>query len=165
METLNSSTLKKIVARKFDGEEIQGHINSAAFLGPEGFEVLDLSGRVQVIPIEEVKGIYFVRDFDSWPTRNERKVFLSRPKIGGLWVKLTFRDNDVIEGVIPNDLTSHQDPGLMVTPPDVSGNSQKIYIPKSALVKMEVRGVVTAGGANRARRKAAEISRQYRLFS
>ena len=34
----------------------------------------------------------------------ERKAFLSRPKLDGLWVRLRYIDGETIEGVVPNDL-------------------------------------------------------------
>ena len=165
MAEANSSTHKKIVVRKLDGDEVKGFANKASFLGPEGVEMLDLNGRFVTLPLADVKGVYFVRDFEATPPRRERKTFLTRPKIGGLWVRLTFIDNDIIEGVIPNNLNTQQEHGLMVTPPDFSANNQKIYVPKAALRELEVLSVVTDGGARRARRKTTYNTRQLRLFT
>lgn len=165
MAEANSSTHKKIVVRKLDGDEVKGFANTASFLGSEGVEMLDLNGRFVTVPLAEVKGVYFVRDFEAGPARRERKTFLTRPKIGGLWVRLTFIDNDFMEGVIPNNLKTQQEPGLMIIPPDFSANNLKIYIPKAALRELEVLSVVTDGGAKRARRKTTYSSRQLRLFT
>ncbi len=91
--------------------------------------------------MEDVRGIYFVREFaDDYEP--ERKTFLSRPKLDGLWVRLKFRDEDTIEGVVPNDLLSLLDRGVQITPPDLHGTTIKIFIPRSALVEMTVMGVV-----------------------
>ena len=165
MAEANSSTHKKIVVRKLDGDEVKGFANTASFLGPEGVEMLDLNGRFVTLPLGEVKGVYFVRDFEAGPPRRERETFLTRPKIGGLWVRLTFIDNDFMEGVIPNNLKTKRERGLMVTPPDFSANNQKVYVPKTALRELEVLSVVTDGGARRARRKTAYNTRQLRLFT
>ncbi len=85
--------------------------------------------------------IYFVREFldDFEP---ERKAFLSRPKLDGLWVRLKFRDEDTIEGVVPNDLLSLLDRGVQITPPDLHGTTLNIFIPRTALSEMTVLGVV-----------------------
>ena len=34
-----------------------------------------------------------------------RKTFANRPRTEGLWVRLRFVDNDVLEGMMPNELT------------------------------------------------------------
>ena len=113
----------------------------------------------------DLKAVYFVRDFETNQRRRERKTFLSRPKIDGLWIRVTFLDNDMLEGVIPNSLASQQDLGLMLVPPDFSANTQKIYVPKAALKELEVINVVTARGASHARRRATDTTRQFRLFT
>jgi hypothetical protein len=107
-------------------------------------EMLDLltpEGEHRDFAVKDVRSIYFVREFadDFEP---ERKAFLSRPKLDGLWVRLKFRDEDTIEGVVPNDLLSLLDRGVQITPPDLHGATLKIFIPRTALTEMIVLGVV-----------------------
>src|SRR6202022_1470172 len=108
--------------------------------------------------IKEVRSIYFVREFKD-DFEPERKAFLSRPKLEGLWVRLKFRDNDCIEGVVPNDLLSLLDRGVQITPPDLHGTTVRIFIPRTALSEMTVLGVVGIS-----RRKPAAVV-QPGLFS
>ena len=91
--------------------------------------------------VKDVRSIYFVREFadDFEP---ERRAFLSRPKLDGLWVRLKFRDEATIEGVVPNDLLSLLDRGVQITPPDLHGTTLRIFIPRTALTEMTVLGVV-----------------------
>ena len=51
-----------------------------------------------------------MREFTE-PFEPERKTFLSRPKLDGLWVRLRFRDEDVMEGIVGNDLLDLLDSG------------------------------------------------------
>ena len=91
-----------------------------------------------------MKCVYFVREFQT-PFQPERKVFFSRPKLDGLWVRLRFRDEDIMEGLIGNDLLDLLDCGVQITPPDLHGNNLRIYIPRSALLEeVKVLGVVGA---------------------
>lgn len=115
----------------------------------EEIELLTPEGEHRSVGLKDVRSIYFVRDFaDTFEP--ERKAFLSRPKLDGLWVRLRFRDNDTIEGVVPNDLLSLLDHGVQITPPDLHGLTLRIFIPRTALAEMTVLGVVGI-----ARRKAA----------
>ena len=96
------------------------------------------------------------------PFEPVRKVFLSRPKLDGLWVRLKFRDSsELLEGVVPNDLLSILDSGVQITPPDMQGNTQRIFIPRSALAEMTVLGVV---GIARRKPAAAVAATQPALF-
>jgi hypothetical protein len=91
----------------------------------------------------------------------ERKTFLSRPKLDGLWVRLRFRDGGSLEGVIPNDLLGLQENGLQMTPPDFNSNTDRIFVPRTALTEFTVLGVV---GIARRKPTAAAAAAQPRLF-
>jgi len=107
----------------------------------ETLELLTPEGEHQNLAVKEIRSIYFVRDFNG-DFEPERKAFLSRPKLDGLWVRLKFRDEDTIEGVVPNDLLSLLDRGVQITPPDLHGTTLRIFIPRAALMEMTVLGVV-----------------------
>lgn len=166
-----SSTLKKVVIRKLDKNIIKGYVYSDAFLTPTGVEVLDLEGHHLMLPLDQIKGVYFVRDFDGHRERPERKVFLSRPRMSGLWIRMTFKDAEILDGLISGDLLSHEHHGYFVTPPDVYSNNLKIYIPRGALAALEVLDVITNGArrsyqqARQVRSKPSTVSGQIGLFT
>jgi hypothetical protein len=170
VKTPQSSTRKKVVVRRLDKDVIKGYIDPDAFLTPEGVELLDLDGRVLRLPLDQIKGIYFVRDFDGHRERPERKVFLSRPRMTGLWVRMTFKDAEVLDGLISENLLSHEAHGYHVTPPDVYSNNLKIYIPRSALAALDVLDVITNGArrhyqqVRRTRRPPQDLTAQIGLF-
>lgn len=167
-----SSTHKKVVVHKLDKELVKGYVKSNAFLGPADVELLDREGRLVSIPIGEIKGIYFVREFESNPQRPDRKVFHSRPRMSGLWIRMTFKDDEVLEGLISKNLLDQDSQGFLVTPPDMYSNNLKVFVPRSALSELEVLGVILHDAARRtypharqSRRKAVDTSRQIDLFS
>ena len=143
MKSSASSTRKKVVVRKLDKGLVKGYVNPSSYLGPSGVEVLDREGRLQGIPLEELKGVFFVRDFKGDPQYLERKLFQSRPRRSGLWVRVTFRDKEVLDGIIPNDLLDLDPSGFSIIPPDAYSNNLKIFIPRRALTAMEVIGVIS----------------------
>lgn len=136
-----ASTHKKVVVRFLDRNVLRGYLNPSKLGDAENLELLTPEGEQRIFAEKEVRSIYFVREFadDFEP---ERKVFLSRPKLDGLWVRLKFRDEDTIEGVVPNDLLSLLDRGVQITPPDLHGTTLRIFIPRTALTEMTVLGVV-----------------------
>jgi hypothetical protein len=166
-----SSTHKKVVVRKLDKELIKGYVNPANFLAATEVEFLDREGHLTAIPLSAVKAVYFVRDFEGDPERLERKAFLRRPKLDGLWVRLTFKDEEVLEGILPNNLLALDARGFLVTPADLSSNNLRIFIPRNALAGLEVLAAITDGAARRsparsasARRRAAAAASQFGLF-
>jgi hypothetical protein len=136
-----TSTHKKVVVRFLDRNVLRGYLNPSKLGDAETLELLTPEGEQRIFAVKDVRSIYFVREFadDFEP---ERKSFLSRPKLDGLWVRLRFRDGDNIEGVVPNDLLSLVDRGVQITPPDLHGTTLRIFIPRTALTEMTVLGVV-----------------------
>jgi hypothetical protein len=136
-----SSTHKKVVVLLLDKTTRRGYLNPGKLGEADTVDLLSTDGEQHNFSVKDVRSIYFVRDFDS-NFEPERKAFLSRPKLEGLWVRLKFRDNDVIEGIVPNDLLSLLDRGVQITPPDLHGATLRIFIPRTALLEMTVLGVV-----------------------
>ena len=123
-------------------------------------DLLTPYGEHEAISRDKIRAVYFVRNLDE-DFEPERKTFLSRPKLDGLWVKIRFLDDGLLEGVIPNDLLNLMDQGLHLTPPDFHSNADRIYVPRTALAELTVLGVV--GVARRKIATAAGAS-QPRLF-
>jgi hypothetical protein len=127
--------------RFLDRNVLRGYLNPSKLGDAETLELLTPEGEQRNFAVKEVRSIYFVREFTD-DFEPERKAFLSRPKLDGLWVRLKFRDEDTIEGVVPNDLLSLLDRGVQITPPDLHGTTLRIFIPRTALTEMTVLGVV-----------------------
>lgn len=143
-----------------DRSALRGYLNPALLTDHDILDLLTPEGEHQAVPLKDVRSVYFVREFTD-DFEPERKAFLSRPKLEGLWVRLKFRDNETIEGVVPNDLLGLLDHGVQITPPDLHGTTLRIFIPRTALAEMTVLGVVGI-----ARRKpVAPAAAQPKLFT
>jgi hypothetical protein len=155
------STHKKVIVRKMGRDSISGYVAPAHFVVEDKLELLNPSGKVVLIDLAEIKSVDFVRDF-SESAGTGRKTFTTRPRTEGLWVRLKFIDNDVLEGMMANDLTQLAPQGYLITPPDTRGNTQKVFVPKSALHEMIVLAVI---GRPETRKKTADDLRQEKLFT
>lgn len=161
-----TSTHKKVVVLLQDESHRKGYLNPAVLGRAETVDLLTVDGEHQAIALDDVKSIHFVREFQE-EFEAERKAFLSRPKLDGLWVRLRFTDGDVMEGIVANDLIDMLDKGVQLTPPDLHGNTLRLFIPRTALAEMKVLGVV--GVARRAAQPArdagvAAAAAQTKLF-
>ena len=114
-------------------------------------ELLDVAGRLVAVSLKQVRYVAYVRDFNLddavLPERLTRKTFLARPRTEGLWVRVTFRGGDVLEGLAGLDATllddAMDDAGIYLVPPDIRLNTQRIFVPRTAMAALAVLGVVT----------------------
>ena len=144
------STHKKVIVRKMDRDTIHGYVSPANFVHERKLELLNTSGNVVAIDLKDIKGVFFVREFGE-ADAVVRKTFTSRPRTEGLWVRLRFKDNEVLEGMMPNDLSQTTAEGFLINPPDLRANTQRIFVPRTALESLTVLAVI---GATRRRRGA-----------
>ncbi len=145
-----------------DKKPLRGYLNPAQLGQADPIDLLTLDGEHLEVGLARIRSIYFVREFSD-DFEPERKAFLSRPKLDGLWVKLRFSDGETLEGVVPNDLLSLLDNGLQITSPDLNSSTDRIFVPRAALSEVTVLGVV--GIARRKPAASAASPSQPRLFN
>lgn len=158
------SSRKKVIVRRFTGDLLPGYLSPSQFLEPTAgsgvvdpneswaLHLLDLSGRIVPVRLGEIKMVCYVRDFNLPDTRDperlNRRSFLARPRGEGLWVRVTFRSGDLLEGLTQTDLGLADDlltdRGLQLVPPDTRSNTQRVYVPRSAMAELQVLGVITS---------------------
>lgn len=156
-----ASTHKKVILVLADKTPLRGYLNPTRLGQSDPIDLLTTDGEHEELPLAKVRSIYFVREFSD-DFEPERKAFLSRPKLDGLWVRLRYLDGETIEGVVPNDLLSLLDNGIQITPPDLNSTTDRIFIPRSALSELIVLGVV---GIARRKPAGAAAASQPRLFN
>jgi hypothetical protein len=141
-----TSARKKVVIRQLGGELTWGYLSQSGFVEADGgVNIIDPAGRVITIAINKIKTIAYVKDFnlnDSLePERMGRRVFALRPRVG-LWVRLGFLDGDLVEGTVQLDPglldAAMEDRGIFLIPPDIRSNTQRLFVPRSAISRLEV---------------------------
>ena len=108
------STHKKVLITRFDREPLSGFVNPQGYLLAGGLELLTQSGSVSIVPFDEVKLVCFVRDFQQGEPRKELRLFTTRPKLEGLWLRMYFRDGDCMDGILSNNLLQLDSYGFSV---------------------------------------------------
>ncbi|HEX2444805.1 MAG TPA: hypothetical protein VHJ77_12735 [Vicinamibacterales bacterium] len=124
----------KLVARYLDGRLVKGY--SLDFLPSRGlFHVVPLNEAGDpfdrshvVIPLEQLKAAFFVRDFAGNPARADQKSVQRWP--AGRRLEVTFLDGEVIAG----STLSYREGGVgfFVTPADTESNNVRLYVVSTA---------------------------------
>lgn len=99
------------------------------------------TGRKHAVPLSSLKALFFVKSFTGNPQYSEIKFFNGEPKIEGLWVHLTFADNEKTEGIVHNSISFLTEAGFLMKPPDPNSNNQAVYVLKDSLTHFRVVGV------------------------
>ena len=146
-----SSSRKKVILRTLTHTLHPGYLPLAGLVENASIHLFDLEGRIVPIPLSTVHWIAYVRDFNlsdrTDPERLTRRTFLARPRSEGLWIRLTLTAGDQLEGLAPLDLSLIDglldDRGLFLIPPDIRSNTQRLYIPRSAITAVQLLAVIT----------------------
>ena len=75
-------------------------------------------------------------------------------------MRVQFRDGDLLEATMPNNMTALDPVSIAISPPDAAPGVQRVLIPKAALGGFEVLGVVGSS----LRRKLSSASNQLKMF-
>lgn len=119
----------KIVVRFRDGKLLKGYTQNF-FPNKSVFHVSRLgasgSGDLVEVKLEDIKAVFFVRDFAGNPKYDERKRLQEGEKPQGRMIEVTFRDGEVLTGT-----TTGYDPnrpGFFLFPIDQKTNNTKVYV-------------------------------------
>jgi hypothetical protein len=123
--------LNKIVARFKDGKLMKG-TTSDFFPNKKIFHVNLISGEIVSIVKEELKALFFVRDFEGNKTHKE--IYTDIVPGGGRKVMVEFNDGEIIVGFSQG--CSPNLNGFFLIPADIKSNNERIYIVTSATKKM-----------------------------
>jgi hypothetical protein len=143
-----ASGRKPVIVRKFSRDWCAGYARPNLGQDAAELEILDLGGKVLQMPWESVKWVCYVRDLpmsstdQTNPERLLHKRFAVRPRAAGLWLRMTLADGDELEGLAANDRSLVDGAGLLLTPPDMRSNTQRIYVPRQAIQTLEVIGLI-----------------------
>ncbi|HWY48019.1 MAG TPA: hypothetical protein VNX70_11590 [Bryobacteraceae bacterium] len=159
---MGGSTNKKVLVSRFDREPLSGFVNPQNYLLQDGLELLSQEGAVTIVPYGDVKLVCFVRDFQQGEPRKELRLFTTRPKMEGLWIRMRFRDGDAMDGLLSNNLLQLEPYGFSVIPPDPGFQNQRVFIPRAAVTEVQVMGVI--GSPLRTRKTKPAPKEQIDLF-
>ena len=118
---------RKVVARFNDGHVVCGYTNDFQPSKAQLHLLTDLrDGASTVIPLSQLKALFFVREFTGDPTRVEAK-FISETPHGGT-MEVTFCANDVIVMVGSTLSYRTEGHGFFLRPADPRSNNLSVFV-------------------------------------
>lgn len=139
-----NSTAKRVLVYRFDRQPLEAIVNPSSYLAAGHIELITTAGSLQSMALEEVKALCFAVPGAAPDLFTTHNLFERRPKAPGLWARFTFRDGDLLEGMLSPNLLEWPCAGYLIVPPRAGSARQRVFIPRAAITRTELRGVVGA---------------------
>jgi hypothetical protein len=98
------SNRSKIVARSRRGERFKGYLQDGRALMKGELRMKTPEGLDLPLDLEQLKGIFFVRDYECDKNYLENKNLTSDPERKGVRAPIRNDDNETLEGVVENSI-------------------------------------------------------------
>ena len=117
----------KVVVRFKDGTIMKGN-TSDFFPNKACFHLSYREGQIKEIDVEELKAVFFVKDFKG--DKDHNKKYYDTVHGAGRKIEVDFSDGESIIGYVLGYSPDRQ--GFFITPADLIGNNVRIFVVKSA---------------------------------
>ena len=128
----------KFVARFIDGKILKGSCIDFDPDKPE-FHLLGIESgpgeQGKKVFLQDLKALFFVKDFEGIPARQDDKDFSGAPPLSGRRVEVTFTDGEKIVGTTTG--YDPQRPGFFLIPADPQSNNIRIFAVRSAVKDLQ----------------------------
>jgi uncharacterized protein DUF6982 len=99
------------------------------------------TGKAEEVLTKNAKAVFFVKTFDGDVRHRALHFHENSPIMPGLWVRVYFYDNEMIEGIISNTKDFVLEDGFFLMPTDPNGNNKLVYVLKQGLRDFHVLGI------------------------
>lgn len=123
----------KVVIRFKDNRVLKG-TTSNFFPNKDRFHLEQQNGQRIEVRVEELKAIFFVRDFEG--NKDHKDQYGDKVAGGGRKISVKFTDGETIVGYTLG--YSADRPGFYLSPADLKANNERIFVVKSATEKIEI---------------------------
>jgi hypothetical protein len=99
------------------------------------------SQAIEEVPTKDAKAVFFVKTFEGDLKHRALHFHEHAPVMQGLWVRVHFHDNEMIEGIVGNTSDFVLQDGFFLMPTDPNGNNKLVYVLKGGLKDFHVLGL------------------------
>ena len=117
----------RVVIRYKDGLILKGN-TSDFFPNKDRFHLTHLDGKIEEVEVESLKAVFFVKDFEG--DKDHHKNYDDTIHGAGRKIQVDFIDGESIVGYALGYSPGRQ--GFFVTPGDLGGNNERIFVVTSA---------------------------------
>ena len=130
-------TLLKVAVHFKDGSIKKGTTQNFS-ANNVSFHLLTSDGQTLVVKMEELKAMFFVKDYlGNKLSKDVNKISRSNIQAGtGRMIRVTFSDDEMIVGYSAGYSPNRQ--GFFVIPADQEGNNERFFVITSATKKVEI---------------------------
>jgi len=124
--------INKVALRYKDGRVVKG--TTQDFLPGKPIFHIHTVGRDQAdeVKAEDLKAVFFVKDFKGRPDYHEKREFPEKPQAGkGRKIAVKFNDGELLTGYTLG--YDPKRPGFFVMPTDEMCNNERVYVLRSAV--------------------------------
>jgi len=94
----------------------------------------------ELVELEGAKAVFFVKSLEG-TSHEDLRFFDHLQPLAALWIRVTYLDGEVIEGIIRNDSTFAFKQHFFMVPVDPEGNNTLILVIKSQLSNLQILGL------------------------
>jgi len=143
--------MRDMVVIQFGGRIVKGFTNRALWPSENDPNanftsaplVLQGESSLREVPLDGVKAVFFVKTFEG-KSHDDLRFHDHLPPVECLWVRVTFEDGEVIEGLIRNNSSYILQQAFFMSPIDPEGNNCLVYVLKAKLKNIEILGLRAA---------------------
>jgi hypothetical protein len=124
---------KKVVVKFKDNTVLKGKTTDL-FANKAQFHLEEMNGDIVEISIEDLKAVFFVKDFEG--NKNRKDKYSDKIASGGRKIKVHFVDGETVVGYTLAYSLSPQ--GFFMVPADLQSNNERIFVVKSDTEKIKL---------------------------
>ena len=117
----------KVIARFKDGVLVKGYTGDF-FPNKNTFHLEQLNGEVASIDTEQLKAVFFVKDFEG--NKNHEDTYSDTVPGGGRKIQVKFKDGELVIGFAQSYSPDRH--GFFMIPADTQNNNERIFVIISA---------------------------------
>lgn len=123
---------RKLVARYLDGRVVKGHTLDFS-MNKDAFHLasIDTPNMMVEIRIEQLKAVFFVKDFMGNRDYDERSEFNGSCPVNCKKMEITFYDGEKLTGITEMYMPNRK--GFFLFPSDKKSNTEKVFVVNKAV--------------------------------
>jgi hypothetical protein len=125
----------KLVVRYLDGYVVKGFtLDFSSTKDSFHINPVDDRGTTIEVRLNQIKAVFFVKDFAGQSKYDERKEYDPDQKILGKKMQVLFKDGEVLVGVAEVYMPNRK--GFFLFPADPGSNAEKVFVVNSAVTEV-----------------------------